>query len=291
MKKISTLSLLTLGACSMIAITASAQLINEGFEGAFPPSGWTIDNPGTDGTWIQGSVGKSGSKSAYIDIFNFPAGGTQPDAFITGPINLSSVTSPTFTLYYAYQMYSDPATYTTADALNVYVSTDGGTTWNSVFNKTGNVLVTAATQFNGSAGYVPTSSEWVMETANISAYASATAALFKIEWVNDWENNPYIDDIMVAGAASVNETNIDSHVSVYPNPSSGNVNVDLAVFDLGQTNVTIYNVVGDVIEQIDYNVINPKRLRFDLDNQPNGVYFVKVKTKTGVATKKLVLNK
>ena len=294
MNKTSTLSLITLGICSVFSLSANAQLINEGFENAFPPTGWTIDNPDALKTFEQASIGKTGSKSAFVDVFNMDANGAeqgQKDALITSAVNLSSVTSPTLTFQRAYQMYSDPATYTPKDELNVYISTDGGTTWTSIFNKIGTALITATTQFNASAGFVPTSSEWALETVSLSASATATSAQFKFEFLNDWENNFYLDDIMVTGGgAGINDLNIDDYISVYPNPSSGAVNV-YGLSNLGQADVKISNILGEVISETSENFSVQRKFKCDLSAQPNGIYFVEVKTANASAVKKIVISK
>ena len=163
----------------------------------------------------------------------------------------------------------------------------------SIFSKIGNVLVTAQINPDSTKGFVPGTQDWTQETVDISAYSTETNAQFKFEFRNDWENNFYLDDIMLAGggAGAVNDISIDAFVTVFPNPSNGNVNVDLAIFDLGQTDVIVYNMLGEEVEHVSHNVISPKRVKFNLEEQPNGVYFVKVQTEHGVATKKLVLNK
>lgn len=294
MKKISTISLMALGLFSVSSLSVNAQAFTESFEGGVPPSGWTISNPDGMTTFAAGSVGKTGSSSAFIDVFNqTSAEQGEADALITGTANLALVALPTLSFQRAYQMYTDPATpYIPADQLSVYISTDGGVNWILIYSKSGTDLITANTQFDGNNGFVPTNSEWAMEMLSLSAYSTATTAQFKFEFINDWENNFYLDDIMVSvGSVGVNEVNLDEHVNVFPNPSQGNVNVDLAAFGLGQTDVVIYNMVGEEVERTSHNSVTPKRVRFNLENQPNGVYFVKVRTENGISTKKLVLNK
>ena len=51
----------------------------EGFEGSFPPSGWSIKNPDNDLTWAKATVGSSGSASAFMDIINYKGGNKKID--------------------------------------------------------------------------------------------------------------------------------------------------------------------------------------------------------------------
>ena len=295
MRKISTISLMTLGFCSVLSIGAGAQIINEGFEGAFPPVGWTTSGAATGvAAFAQGTVGKTGSKSAFVDIFN----GASTDqglatALTTGTTALTGFTSVSLTFQRAYEMYSNPASYTPADMFDVSVSTDGGTTWTSVFNKTGQALVTSTAPCDSVNTFVPTSSEWAMETVDLSSYAGQTIQL-KFEFTNDWENDFYLDDIKVTGTGGgggVHEVNLDAFVNVFPNPSTGPVNVDITAPGLGQTDIVVYNMVGEVVDQVSYNALSPKKAKINLEGKPNGLYFVKVKTENGSSTKKIVLNK
>lgn len=286
-------TIVAFGLFSMFSLCANAQILNEGFESTFPPTGWTVDNPDALITFTAASVGNSGSKSAFVDAFNMAqAEQGQADALITSALNLSGTASPSLTFYYAYQMYSNPAVYTTADALSVYASTDGGTTWTSIYNKTGNTLITATNPCDSVNGFIPTSGEWKMETVDISSVATSASVQFKFEFVNDWENNFYIDDIRLTdGVTAINNPALDSHVNVFPNPSTGPVVVDLAVSGLGHTEVTVYNMLGEEVNRVSCNVTAPEQVKFNLANKPSGIYFVKVASENANTTKKVILNK
>ena len=69
--------------------------------------------------------------------------------------------------------------------------------------------------------------------------------------------------------------------NIYPNPSNGVINLDLPE---GPTTVEITDVTGTVIFTADYA---PSKI--DLSNQPKGIYFIKIKTETGIYTEKLVI--
>lgn len=90
---------------------------------------------------------------------------------------------------------------------------------------------------------------------------------------------------------SVIDSDIDDYVTVYPNPSSGNVNVGISASSLGQIKVSVFNVVGEVILQKSENVMLSNEFKFDLKNRSNGIYFIEVRTASGTTTQKIVLNK
>ncbi len=75
-------------------------------------------------------------------------------------------------------------------------------------------------------------------------------------------------------------------LSIYPNPSLGTLNV--ALTEKNNSTVSIYNILGEVVFS---STKNTQLFTVDMNNQPNGVYFVKVKTGGNVTTKKVVLSK
>ena len=79
-----------------------------------------------------------------------------------------------------------------------------------------------------------------------------------------------------------NETNIE----VFPNPTSG-------IFQIANTNyqisnIEVYNLLGELVHQHRGAFSN---LQINLANQPNGIYFLNIKTKQGTISKKLIINK
>jgi PKD repeat protein len=75
-------------------------------------------------------------------------------------------------------------------------------------------------------------------------------------------------------------------LSIYPNPSIGTLNVALTTKEL--STVSVYNMLGAEV----FNATkNTQLFTVDMNNQPNGVYFVKVKTGNDVITKKVILSK
>jgi hypothetical protein len=74
-------------------------------------------------------------------------------------------------------------------------------------------------------------------------------------------------------------------ISLFPNPTTGNFTLSS---EIAKGEIIIYNVQG---ERIYFSSINSTKSEIDLSKQPNGIYFLQLKTEWGVATKKLVINK
>ncbi len=86
---------------------------------------------------------------------------------------------------------------------------------------------------------------------------------------------------------SVDEAKQELPISIYPNPAKDIVNV---VFpSLENNEISVYNVLGEVVYQNNRSTSN--QVSINLSNQPNGVYFIKVKSGNQLITKKLMLTK
>ncbi|MBI3500248.1 MAG: T9SS type A sorting domain-containing protein [Bacteroidetes bacterium] len=83
----------------------------------------------------------------------------------------------------------------------------------------------------------------------------------------------------------VNEIETETGISIYPNPSSGKF---ILSTELTKGEVTIYNMQG---EKIYSSQINSTKTEITLSNQPQGIYFIQLKTAQGTANKKIVISK
>lgn len=77
-------------------------------------------------------------------------------------------------------------------------------------------------------------------------------------------------------------------ILVFPNPSNGTLNI--ALTEKKETTIEIYNLVGELV----YTSGNPQNTQLftiNIDNQPNGIYFVNIKTENNITTKKVLIAK
>lgn len=79
------------------------------------------------------------------------------------------------------------------------------------------------------------------------------------------------------------ELNVESGVSVYPNPATGYFNLE--VQNNAAKNITLFNVVGDLVfsKEIDRNLI-----RIEISSLPKGLYIIKVYGDGWISQKKLI---
>lgn len=267
-------------------LTGVAVPITEGFAGGvIPPAGWALGNPDGDYTWALNAVGGfgNGTNSAAIDCYDYAATGAT-DFLISQPMNFSTAAAPNLTFSVAYAPY-DASTFETLD---VEASSDCGTTWTSVYSKSGATLGTAPAT---TAAFTPTAAQWRTETVSLSSYIGQSSVMVRFKCTNGFGNWIFIDDINIMGASSVNEIDLSSSVSVFPTPSSGNFSVNINSSNFGHVSLTVYDVLGKVVSEITDNISSPKKYNFDLSENPSGMYFIEVKTNNGRAIKKTMINK
>ena len=84
----------------------------------------------------------------------------------------------------------------------------------------------------------------------------------------------------------INEYRWNENILVYPNPSSGYLEIDIKDLELTNAVLKVYNVLGDVV--LKSFILNPIS-QINLSNQPKGIYFLKLQTEKGTATKKLII--
>ncbi|HXB39327.1 MAG TPA: M43 family zinc metalloprotease [Bacteroidia bacterium] len=173
--------------------TGQALPFTEGFEGTtFVPAGWSYTPVNTTNRWSRVTTASGfGTSTACAKMDNYSGTTTvagQKDDMISPAVSFSNANS-TIKLKFdvAYAQYN-----TTIDSLNIFISTDCGTTWNKIYNKGGAGLSTAPAT---SSAFTPTSTQWRKDSVSLSAYAGTASVKFKFESVSGWGNNVYLDNI------------------------------------------------------------------------------------------------
>lgn len=91
-----------------------------------------------------------------------------------------------------------------------------------------------------------------------------------IEGLTDNCNNSLSTPGNLTSEATLNE------ISVFPNPTAGDVNVNLGSILGQEANIRIMNAVGQLIEERQIDAVEQVTERFDLSNQQAGMYFIHV---------------
>ncbi len=270
------------------AITSATALnFEETFEtNGFPPPSWFISNPDDATTWIErtGVTGSDGSPTttSYINNFNYNSAG-QEDSFITEIFNLTNATVPSLTFDLAKAQYS--ASFT--DSLRVEVSTDCGTSFTTIYEKTGLDLATVGYQ---TSIWTPSSaSQWRNEEIDLTAYEGENV-LFKFVNITGYGNSTFIDNINVSAEVLNMEDFSVASFKLFPNPTTNSVRLTMSQSFSSSIVVSIYNSLGQEVQKINAeNFTNSNYTDINVAGYGAGLYFVMIKDQNKTITKKLVI--
>ncbi len=260
----------------------------EGFENdSFPPPGWAIRNPDRSFTWERiRDVGSNSSASALIRNLGYNTNFQQDD--LLSPVLDPQGHDSAFLFFdVAAAVYTDPATTGNIwDTLQIHVSSDCMNTTEMVYQKWGPNLITHKTAIQ--TEFVPSSSEWRRDSVDLTAAVRKGKFQIAFRNISNSENNIYIDNIRIV-TRDVNEDLRKQGVLVNPNPSGGIVWVTFYQVPEDLQRVAIYNAAGQLITSQPPTAINrANRMTFNLVNEPNGVYFVKLIYRNRANTIKLM---
>lgn len=192
--------------------------IVQDFESAFPPAGFSIDNPDGLNTWLQSILAAhSPLSSAYFDNFIYNATG-QEDHLIIPTVNLQNGSQPVLSYWLAYAHYSGTTGLLT-DTLSISISTDCGSSWVELFREGGENLNTRAGALPVTSNFIPVAADWKRMTVDLSAYSTASSALLRFTNINGYGNGLFLDDINVDFTTGIRTTDSGRDIVLYPNPA------------------------------------------------------------------------
>ena len=186
--------------------------ITEGFEGAFVPSGWSIENPNNDAQWsLSSSAGGFGNsnKSAIFDNYNNDSQGNSDDLIMH--FNASTITTNSYLKFdVAYARWGSGY----SDTLEVLASTDCGITYQSLYLKGGTDLATSP---DFQEYFTPNTSQWRTDSVDLIAYANELNLQIAFRNIGRYGNVVYLDNINIGNFATVTEIE-KTKPSIHPNP-------------------------------------------------------------------------
>ncbi len=228
--------------------------VQEGFEtstcptGMLPNSNWNVSYSAANGVnfAITTNAYASGSQSCMLNNLSNVAG----DTSILQTANSYSMPISPITFEAAYQQQAT----TNADRLQILVSTDCGNSWLS------RKVITAATLASLAGGtstspYMPSPSQFTTYSVTLSATeTSSPNVMFRWTFIADPTspgNNLYIDNINIRSSTTGIE-NLETSVSLnlYPNPSTGKVNIDFNLSEQHNVSVIVTDMLGRTVETI-----------------------------------------
>ena len=214
--------------------TVGRQLsIVEGFEDAtFPPTYWTNVDAGNDAkAWARFSgAGGFGStpNSMYYDNYSVDAAGAY-DEFRSATIDLNAFSAATLKFDVAYQPYSLTSY---IDSFQVLVSTNCGSTFSSIYLKSGSALNTTGT--TSTTEFTPGSTQWRQETISLNTFVGNNIVI-AFRNIGRYGNNLYVDNIRVDGTALNVSAGVDKTICSGASTTIGAASISGMVYSWSPT--------------------------------------------------------
>ncbi|MEX2336785.1 MAG: choice-of-anchor J domain-containing protein [Fulvivirga sp.] len=244
----------------------------EDFEN-FTSSDWLIANRTGSALW-QTTATNNGT-SLYL---NAEAADTNQEEWLVSPVlDFANAQDATLSFELAYS-YAEES----KDGLKILVSTNCGIHYDEVaFNKFGEDLNTG--DFSGP----PESDEdWSEIGINMSQYLGETDVRIAFIATSANGNDIFLDNIQTF----VTPHSITGINEIYPNPShDGIIHITFDLPEKETVQFTMYNTKGQILsEQIFSNTLN-QTYTFDLSNQGQGLYLIKVVGESFSYIKRIIL--
>jgi hypothetical protein len=254
--------------------------VAEGFVAAsFPPVSWSIEN--SSNLWSRSTTvgGYSlSTQSAKADFYSISSG---TDVLITADINFQNLAPPIKVYFdHAYALYDS----TYHDSLLVDLYSDCSMKGEIIYANGRSALATAPAT---TATFVPTASQWRTDTLHLDSLAGHAPMRLRFIAKSGFGNELYLDNInlsnTVTGVSSIGQ---ESSVVMFPNPTSGILNVWMSKFENVQ--IKIYDVLGECIHQL---ICRSANQQIDLSSLHEGIYLVKIQGDNFVKTERVVVIK
>ncbi len=90
----------------------------------------------------------------------------------------------------------------------------------------------------------------------------------------------------VCSATGIAENIFNDNITLYPNPSTGDVFIST---NYSALDVKVFNAIGEAVMTKRINIQGESKI--NLSNNPDGIYLFEMKTPEGITTKKVILNR
>lgn len=235
---------------------------------------WTVYNPDLGKTFEPLATGgqDAGTKSAAMRFIFYTPPANQHDMLISPPVQLNNTGNHKVAFDVAYQK----KTQTQKDTISLLASLDCGLSFDEVIfvgSPDELVTLTATTPTN----FVPnTAAHWKRLTFDIPNTWNGQTILFAFKSVNNRGANAYLDDFSVFlgnDPLTIDENNA-MNISVFPNPFSDQINIQLNTDTQENISLELFDVSGRKIDNTTQKNVVSYTWK-TVDGLSAGVYFLK----------------
>jgi len=255
-----------------ISLITNSIIFTQDFENSnFPPTAWELESPSFSwlSTVVDSGIDCFPTTTAYVNHYWIQYPGEEA-YLISNKVALGdgSGAQNWLTYDYAYSGYASGYD----DGLRIDISTDCGSTWDSIYGAIGTDLQTVP--YEGNA-WSPTCGSWASDSIDLTNWGlNGDTIMVRFVAINDYGNHFYLDNINIDGQniiLGLDNNNTNFHASVFPNPTQGIFNIRT---DANELEVEIINLMGETLETI---IIRNGLQQINLANHAKGIYFVKLR--------------
>jgi hypothetical protein len=102
-------------------------------------------------------------------------------------------------------------------------------------------------------------------------------------------NRLSLNNSTVCTDVGIKENLANIEMNIYPNPTNGELIIDIATLDIQDFTISVVNTLGQTIKEVKRSQSNGGKIKIDLSDKNTGIYFVIVKSKYGSKVKRIVL--
>jgi subtilisin family serine protease len=258
-------------------------IIQEGFEGNFPPTGWTQQISNTNNTWQKGNplnnnfnqIDPTSSASA---ICNWVAE-NQNEWLITPAFSLGSGSA-------SIEFYAGYSSYWLSNAtLKLHISTDGGNNWTELW-----------TAENDGQPW-----SWRNRIIDITSYSNRQNLKLGWQYVGNDGDLVALDGVKLTGFTT---SNVENNLNLteffltqnYPNPFNPTTKIRFAIPYVGtglalSVQLKVFDILGNEVATLvnEEKAAGTYEVEFNATQLSSGVYFYRLKAGDFVETKKMIL--
>ncbi len=170
-----------------------------------------------------------------------------------------------------------------AETANGHGVTEGGSSGSPIFNSKGQ-LIGQLTGGDASCSNLTGPDYYGKIAYSWATHSSADSTMLK-PWL-DPDNTGILE--IGGGSVGIENGSFIEPLNVFPNPTTGIFTVDLGAMDKKSVEITIFNMLGEVVYKSsnqDYSVSPPI---LDISDRQPGIYFITIKSKSEIRTSKIL---
>ena len=241
----------------------------EGMISETPTGIFTVSNALLGGASPLGGYGES-DVSARVNFFQWnPATASSSTGFMVVADQLqieSDFSSVTFD--YAFTTWGS-----SNDGMAVQVSTDCGDSFTTEWEASGSALATAPELNSNTGGFLPGSDQWETVNVDLSEY-EGEAVLIRFFFTSGWGDMMYIDNINAFGVSAIDDLETDESLTVYPNPVTDLLNINVTSNSQDDINLRVINLLGQTmkVERVAENHSGTSTYNLNTSDLEAGIY-------------------